>query len=84
MPKRTTLVLEDDSYKRLVDESIKRYGTARGISKVIDSMVKESTKRMGKDDDILKLLYAKKVAKTTTKEFERERRNLSSRLETIS
>ncbi|MDG6995176.1 MAG: hypothetical protein JRN52_04560 [Nitrososphaerota archaeon] len=84
MPKRTTVVLEDDSYKKLVEESIKRYGTARAISKVIDSLVEESVKQPSKDDDILKLLYSKKVAKTTTKEFEKERRKLSARLESRS
>lgn len=83
MPKRTTVVLEDESYRRLVDESIKRYGTARAISKVINSMVEESStrKESRKHAEFLKLLYSKKVAKTTAKEFERDRRKLSSRLE---
>ena len=54
------------------------------ILKVVDSLVKKSTKKIGKDDDLLKLLYAKKVAKTTAKELEKERRKLSSRLETRS
>ena len=83
MPKRTTVVLEDESYRRLVDESIKRYGTARAISKVINSMVEESStrKESGKHEEFLKLLYSKKVARTTAKEFERDRRKLSARLE---
>jgi len=84
MPKRTTVVLQDGSYKRLVDESIKRYGTARAISKVIDSLVEESAVHSEKDNDLLKLLYSKKVARTTSKDFEKERNKLSSRLEARS
>jgi len=84
MPKRTTVVLEDDSYKKLVEESIRRFGTARAISKVINSMVEEATKHSGKQDELLKLLYSRKVAKTTAKDLEKDRRRLSMRLETRS
>jgi hypothetical protein len=84
MPKRTTVILDDDSYKRLINESIKRYGTSRAISKVINSLVKESTKQSRKDDDLLRLLYSKKVAQTTTEDFRKDRSKLSSRLETRS
>lgn len=84
MPKRrTTLVLEDSTYTRLVEESLRRYGTPRAVSKVIDIMVQKSTAigSREKEQTILRLLYSKKVAKTTSREFERDRKELSERFE---
>ncbi len=78
MPKRTTLVLDDKVYERLVRESVSRYGTARNISKVVNDLVEE---KAGGRTDILELIRSEKVAKTTSQEFERFRRRLSSRLE---
>lgn len=78
MPKRTTVVIEDDTYARLVQESIQRFGSARAISRVIDAMVKENNnaKKQAKKD-IVKLLHSRKVAKVTQKQLERDRRELS-------
>ena len=42
MPKRTTVVIQDATYARLVQESIRKFGSARAISRVIDDMVKEN------------------------------------------
>jgi len=39
MPKRTTIILEDDIYKMLVEESIKRYGNVRSLSKVVNELL---------------------------------------------
>ncbi len=83
MPRRTTLVLDDSTYLRLVEESLRRYGTPRAISRVIDTMVEESarTSSSEREQSILKLLYSKKIAKTSSKEFEKDRRELSQRFE---
>lgn len=78
MPKRTTLVLDDRVYERLVKESMKRYGNVRNISKVVNEMVEE---RSEKKPDIIDLIYSKKIAKTTAGEFEQFRRNLSDRFD---
>jgi hypothetical protein len=78
MPKRTTLVLEDKVYERLVRESLKRYGTARNISKVVNDMVEEKT---GRREGIMDLIYSEKIAETSAREFEQFRRKLSSRLD---
>lgn len=85
MPKRTTLVLDDATYTRLVEESLRRYGTPRAISKVVDTMVEESsrTSHREKERGLLKLLYANKVAKTTEQNFERDRRQLAKRFERL-
>ncbi len=80
MPKRTTLVLDDKVYEMLVKESMNRYGTARNLSKVVNELVEEKSPAE-KRDDLLKLIYSKKLAKTSSSEFEKFRRNLSARLE---
>ena len=78
MPRRTTILLDEAIYEKLVKESLTKYGTARAISKVLNELLKES---FGNRQNILRLIYAEKVAKTTTKEFEKFRRELSKRLE---
>ncbi len=78
MPKRTTLVLDDKVYEKLVRKSISSYGTARNISKVVNELVEGSDKK----SDIRKLIYSEKLARTTAREFEQFRRKLSAKLET--
>ena len=78
MSKRTTLMLEDEVYERLVEESLRRYGTVRAVSKVLNELLKESFKGR---EEIIRLIYSEKVAKTTAKEFEEFREDLSRRLE---
>ncbi|MEA2090119.1 MAG: hypothetical protein U9O89_05110 [Thermoproteota archaeon] len=78
MSKRTTVLLEDEVYKKLVKESLTRYGTVRAISKVLNELLKESFRSKR---DILRLIYSGKIAKTSTGEFEKFRRGLSERLE---
>lgn len=78
MSKRTTVLLEDEVYEKLVKESLKRFGTARAISKVLNELLKESFR--GKRD-ILHLIYSDKIARTSAREFEEFRRGLSKRLE---
>ncbi len=78
MAKRTTLVLDDKVYEMLVKESLKRYGTARNISKVVNDMVEEKKEKNG---DIMSLIYSEKIAKTSAREFEQFRTRLSNRLD---
>jgi hypothetical protein len=77
MPKRTTLVLDNKVYERLVKESLKRYGTARNISKVVNDMVEEEMKKV----DIMNLIYSGRIAETSAREFEQFRRKLSNGLD---
>jgi hypothetical protein len=72
------VLLDEDIYERLVAESLRRYGTVKAVSKVLNEMLKESLK--GKEE-VIRLIYSEKVAKTTAKEFEKFREKLSSRLE---
>jgi hypothetical protein len=72
------VLLDEDIYERLVAESLRRYGTVKAMSKVLNEMLKESLK--GKEE-VIRLIYSEKVAKTTAKEFEKFREKLSSRLE---
>jgi predicted CopG family antitoxin len=77
MPKRTTLVLNDEVYQKLVRESMNRYGSARRLSKVVNDLIEDRAAKI----DIRELIYSRKVARTSAREFERFRRRLSARLE---
>ncbi len=76
MPKRTTVILEDDIYERLVKESIKRYGTTKAISRVLNEILRKSFK---KQNDLIRLIYSEKVAEISPEEFEKFRKELSKR-----
>jgi len=76
MSRRTTVLLDEDIYEKLVKESLARYGTAKSISKVLNEMLRKSLR-----GNILHLIYSEKVAGTTAKEFEEFRRELSKRTE---
>ncbi|KPV63424.1 MAG: hypothetical protein AOA66_0900 [Candidatus Bathyarchaeota archaeon BA2] len=78
MSKRTTILLDKELYEELVKESLRRYGTVKALSKVLNSILLETFK--GKRE-MLRLIYSEKAAKTTCEEFEKFRRELSRRLE---
>jgi predicted CopG family antitoxin len=78
MAKRTTIILHEDVYERLVQESLRRYKTTKAISKVVNEMLQASLRSEAK---VLNLIFSKKIAKTTSKEFEEFRRQLSKRFE---
>ncbi|MEM3607401.1 MAG: hypothetical protein QW238_00860 [Candidatus Bathyarchaeia archaeon] len=78
MLKRTTILLEQDIYKKLIEESLRKYGTTRAISKVLNELLKNALKG---EAEVLSLLLSEKIARTTVKEFEEFRRELSRRLE---
>ena len=58
MPKRTTLILDDDVYRKLVEESVKRYGTVRALSKVVNELLRE---RLPSREDLIRLIYSDKI-----------------------
>ncbi len=78
MHKRTTVILEEDIYEKLVKESLKRYGSTKALSKVLNELLRESFSGKKK---ILQLIYSEKIAETTAKDFEKFRRILSKRAE---
>ncbi|MHC1601260.1 MAG: hypothetical protein ACXQTI_10965 [Candidatus Nezhaarchaeales archaeon] len=78
MVKRTTILLEDEVYEKLVRESIRRYGSSKAISKVINELLKES---LNARNELLELIYSDKVATITIEDFEAFRRELSKRIE---
>jgi len=41
---KATLVLDDNIYKRLVHESVKRYGKAKAISRVVNELLRSKLK----------------------------------------
>lgn len=75
MVKRTTVLLEKEVYDALVRESLEEYKNSKAISKVLNEILKRVLTNRGK---LTKLIYSKKVAKTTAKEFEKFRTELSS------
>lgn len=78
MPRRTTIILDDDVYESLVRESVRKYGTARAISKVVNELIRE---RLEASQELLGLIYSSKLAWTDQEDFEKERRELSARME---
>lgn len=74
MPKRTTVLMDDDLYERLVRESVRRFGSTKAMSKVLNE---ELRKTMRREEGILELISSRKIAKTTAREFEEYRRELS-------
>ncbi len=76
MPKRTTIILEDDIYEMLVRESIRRYGTVRAISRVINDLLKERLRK-----GLSELIFSEKLVEITEEEFEEFRRELSKEFE---
>jgi len=71
-------MLDDDVYEKLVKESLKRYGTVRAISRVLNELLRESLRGR---ENLIRLIYSEKIARTTAEEFESFRRELSKRLE---
>lgn len=41
---RTTVHIEDELYKRLVEESLKKYGTTRNLSKILNEKLRLAEK----------------------------------------
>jgi len=79
MPKRTTVLIDEDIYEVLVRESLRKYGTVKAISKVINELLRRSVRSKM---DLPRLICSEKVVRTTAREFERFRRDLSERAET--
>ncbi len=78
MSRRTSVILDDDIYEKLVRESLKRYGTPRAISRVLNELLRE---HLSGRAELLRLIHSKKVARTTAREFQEFRRELSERVE---
>ena len=74
MAKRTTVMLDEDVYDALVKESLEEYKNAKSISKVLNDIIK---KGLANKTRLKELIYSKKVAHTTAKEFEKFREDLS-------
>jgi len=78
MSKRTTILLDDDIYEKLVMESLRRYKTTKAMSKVANELLKRALKGEAK---VLDLVFSEKLAKTSAREFEASRREMSKRFE---
>ena len=78
MPKRTTILLDEDVYKKIVEESLRRYGTTKALSEVVNQLIRKALRN---ESELMSLIFSDKIAKTTSKEFEAFRRKLSERLE---
>ncbi len=78
MPRRTTVVLDDDVYEMLVRESVRRYGTARAISRVLNELLRE---RLSAVEELLRLIYSEKIVYVDQNQVDELRRELSKRFE---
>jgi len=79
MSRRTTILLDDDIYERLVNESMRKYRTTKAMSRVANELLKRALKG---EANVLDLVFSEKLARTNAKEFEAFRRELSKRFET--
>ena len=70
--------MDDDIYEKLVEESLRRYGTPRAISRVLNELLRE---HLSGRAELLRLIYSEKLARTTAREFQEFRRELSERVE---
>lgn len=41
---KTTIIIEDELYRKLVNEAVKKYGNTKSISKLLNEILKESLK----------------------------------------
>ena len=80
MPRRTTIILDDDVYKRLVRECVRVYGSTRALSRLINDLLRRALGE-GVREELRELLSSKKHARVTAGEFEEFRRKLSRKLE---
>jgi len=78
MPKRTTVVLDDDIYEMLVRESIRRYGTTKALSKVLNELLRG---RANSVRELVQLIYSEKLTWIDQAEVEKLRRELGKRFE---
>ncbi len=78
MAKRTTILLDKKIYEELVSESVKKYGDARHISKVINDRLSSGRTSKAK---LVKLAKGRKYAEISNREFEEFRSELSKRLD---
>jgi uncharacterized membrane protein YheB (UPF0754 family) len=78
MVKRTTILLDEDLYEYLIKESIRRHGSSKKLSQVINELLRKTLFDSGK---VVQLLSKEKVARATAREFEEFRRELSRRME---
>lgn len=78
MVKRMTVLLDDDVYELVVREAVRRYGSVRALSKVINEVLR---KGLGSGEELIELIYSEKVVSIDEEEFEEFRRGLSRRVE---
>jgi hypothetical protein len=41
---KTTMIIEDELYRKLVNEAVKKYGNTKSISKLLNDILKETLK----------------------------------------
>ncbi|MFZ8823741.1 MAG: hypothetical protein ACO2O0_06280 [Desulfurococcales archaeon] len=78
MPIRTTIILDDYIYEKLVEESIRRYGSVRAILRVVNELLRKS---LVPEDELIKLIYSEKLAEIDIRDFEEFCGKLSRRFE---
>jgi predicted CopG family antitoxin len=78
MPIRTTIILDDDIYEKLVEESIRRSGSVRAILRVVNELLRKS---LVSEDELIKLIYSEKLAEIDIRDFEEFCSKLSRRFE---
>ncbi len=78
MPRRTTLILDDDVYEALLRESLRRYGSSKALSRVVNELLRKALRDVG---EIVGLIYAERYAKVSVREFEGFRKRLSREFE---
>lgn len=74
MERRTTVLLDKEVYDALVKESLEEYNSSKAISKVLNKIIK---KALSNKDRLSEVLHSKRPVRTTAREFEKFRHELS-------
>jgi hypothetical protein len=64
---KTTVILEDELYRRLVQEAIEKYGSTRKLSKLINEKLKQGNVLQAKGEKRMRIKLGRKL---TEKELE--------------
>ena len=80
MTKRTTILLEDRLYEKLMSESVEEYASSKHLSELINKLLKVALNE-GNVSRIKAILKKPRIVKITNKEFEKFRHELSGSAE---
>jgi metal-responsive CopG/Arc/MetJ family transcriptional regulator len=68
---KTRVILEDELYKKLVQEAIEKYGSTRKLSKLINQKLKQGNVLQAEDEKRMRIKLGRKLTKELEEAIER-------------